>query len=188
MTIRRLESGDFLVRVDCDLRSLGEKRMFVATDADGNPKCPEGVPIIVRFGRAQKLLKGILEGTYYSRTRLRAASRLPSARFPPNFVLRCIFPRGRVDKRKFGAGLEACEDVVSLARAARRFAIASGDLPFELRSTAHVHRRETDLRQAQRPARLVADRQAHRDPLLERTAPVSRNRITNGKCKTENGK
>ena len=81
MTIRRLESGDFLVRVDCDLRSLGEKRMFVATDADGNPKCPEGVPIIVRFGRAQKLLKGILEGMYYSRTRLRAASRLPSARF-----------------------------------------------------------------------------------------------------------
>ena len=68
MTIRRLESGDFLVRVDCDLRSLGEKRMFVATDADGNPKCPEGVPIIVRFGRAQKLLKGILEGTYYSQS------------------------------------------------------------------------------------------------------------------------
>ena len=66
MTIRRLEGGDFLVKIDCDLRTIAERKMFVATDADGNPKCPEGVPMIVRLGRAQKLLKGILDGTFVS--------------------------------------------------------------------------------------------------------------------------
>ena len=64
MQIKRLVDGDILIKVDCDLRPLSERKMFVATDEKGNPQHPEMVPIIVKIGRGQKLLEGILSGTY----------------------------------------------------------------------------------------------------------------------------
>ena len=66
MRIKRLDDGDFLITVQCDLRTLTERKMFVAINPDGSPKHPEMVPIIVKLGRAYKLLDGILSGTYES--------------------------------------------------------------------------------------------------------------------------
>ena len=64
MRITRLENGEFLIHVDCDLRTIAERKMYVVTDEKGRPKTPELVPIIVRIGRGQKLLEGLLSGTY----------------------------------------------------------------------------------------------------------------------------
>lgn len=66
MTIQRLDNGDFQVKFECDLRTVADKKMFVAVDRNGHPKKPEGVPIIVRMGRGRKLLDGILSGEFES--------------------------------------------------------------------------------------------------------------------------
>ncbi|MGN0854035.1 MAG: hypothetical protein ACI4R9_00780 [Kiritimatiellia bacterium] len=64
MQIQRLDDGDFLVHMDCDLRSVHERKMFVAKDEDGNLKNPENVPIIVRLARSRKMIELLTSGTY----------------------------------------------------------------------------------------------------------------------------
>ena len=41
MQIQRLDDGDFLIHIDCDLRSVAERKMFIAKDEDGNAIVPE---------------------------------------------------------------------------------------------------------------------------------------------------
>ena len=70
MKITRLEDGDFLVHIDCDLRSLAERKRFVAVDSNGVPPHPEAVPIIVRLARARKMVEMLISGTYSCRQEL----------------------------------------------------------------------------------------------------------------------
>ena len=64
MQIQRLDDGDFLIHIDCDLRSVAERKMFIAKDEDGNLVNPENVPIIVRLARARKMIEMLSSGTY----------------------------------------------------------------------------------------------------------------------------
>lgn len=64
MRISKLDNGDFLVHIACDLRSLAERKRFVAVDAFGMPNHPEAVPIIVRIARARKMVEMLASGTY----------------------------------------------------------------------------------------------------------------------------
>lgn len=64
MQIQRLNDGDFLIHIDCDLRSVAERKMFIAKDEDGNLVNPENVPIIVRLAQARKVIEMLSSGTY----------------------------------------------------------------------------------------------------------------------------
>lgn len=64
MQIQRLDDGVFLIHIDCDLRSVAERKMFIAKDEDGNLVNPENVPIIVRLARARKMIEMLSSGTY----------------------------------------------------------------------------------------------------------------------------
>ena len=64
MQIQRLDDGDFLIHIDCDLRSVAERKIFIAKDEDGNLVNPENVPIIVRLARARKMIEMLSSGTY----------------------------------------------------------------------------------------------------------------------------
>lgn len=67
MQIQRLNDGDFLIHIDCDLRSAHERKMFVAKDENGVLRNPENVPIIVRLGRGRKIVEFLGSGTYKSK-------------------------------------------------------------------------------------------------------------------------
>lgn len=67
MKIKKMPGGDFLVHIDADLRSLAERKMFVAIGEDGAPQHPEMVPILVKLGRANKMLEMLASGTYADR-------------------------------------------------------------------------------------------------------------------------
>ena len=64
MRIKRLQDGDFLVHIDCDLRSIADRRMFVSVDKNGMPMHPELMPTIVKMGRAHKMVEMLASGTY----------------------------------------------------------------------------------------------------------------------------
>ena len=70
MQIQRLNDGDFLVHIECDLRSVHERKMFIAKDEDGNLKNPENVPIIVRLARSRKMIEMLTSGTYKNKQTL----------------------------------------------------------------------------------------------------------------------
>lgn len=67
MQIQRLIDGEFLVHIECDLRSVHERKMFIAKDEDGELRNPENVPILVRLGRARKMIKMLGSGTYHNK-------------------------------------------------------------------------------------------------------------------------
>ena len=67
MQIQRLNDGDFLVHIECDLRSVHERKMFIAKDANGMLRSPENVPIIVRLARARKMIEMLGSGTYHNK-------------------------------------------------------------------------------------------------------------------------
>lgn len=67
MRIKKLSDGDFLVHIDCDLRSIAERKMFVPVGKDGTPQRPELLPIVVKLGRAKRMVEMILKGECESR-------------------------------------------------------------------------------------------------------------------------
>jgi len=67
MQIQRLGDGDFLIHMECDLRSAHERKMFVAKDDNGMLRNPENVPLIVRLGRGRKIVEFLGSGTYKSK-------------------------------------------------------------------------------------------------------------------------
>ena len=67
MRIKKLEDGDFLVHIDCDLRSLSERKMFVPVGKDGVPQRPEILPIVVKLARARKMVEMMAKGECDSR-------------------------------------------------------------------------------------------------------------------------
>ena len=67
MQIQRLNDGDFLVHIECDLRLVHERKMFVAKDENGELRNPENVPILVRLGRGRKMIEMLGSGTYHNK-------------------------------------------------------------------------------------------------------------------------
>ena len=73
MTITRLDNGDFLIECPLDLRMLHERKSFVQVDEGGVPKNPEEIPVVVRLGRAHRMVELMLSGTYKSRQEVATA-------------------------------------------------------------------------------------------------------------------
>lgn len=67
MQIQRHNDGDFLVHIECDLRLVHERKMFVAKDENGELRNPENVPILVRLGRGWKMIEMLGSGTYHNK-------------------------------------------------------------------------------------------------------------------------
>ena len=67
MQIQRLNDGDFLVHIECDLRLVHERKMFVAKDENGELRNPESVPSLVRLGRGRKMIEMLGSGTYHNK-------------------------------------------------------------------------------------------------------------------------
>ena len=70
MKIRKLESGDFLVHMDVDLRSLAERKMYVTVGKNGVPQYPDRLPIVVRFARSRKMVEMLCKGAHKTRADL----------------------------------------------------------------------------------------------------------------------
>jgi len=80
MRITKLEDGDFLVHMECDLWSIAERKRFVSVDSYGIPQHPEGVPIIVRIARSRKMVEMLASGTYSCRSQLGEAFGMSQSR------------------------------------------------------------------------------------------------------------
>ena len=74
MQIQRLNDGDFLVHIECDLRSVHERKMFIAKDENGDLRNPENVPVLVRLGRARKMIELLGSGTYRNKKEIAAVN------------------------------------------------------------------------------------------------------------------
>ena len=89
MRIKRLENGDFHIHVDCDLRTARERKLFVKVDENGTPTHPEAMPIIVRLGRAMRMVEMLKSGTYTSQNEV--AESMAMSRSMVSRVLRTAF-------------------------------------------------------------------------------------------------
>ena len=110
MRIQRLDDGDFLVHIDCDLRTISERRLFVTVDKNGMPLHPEVMPLVVKIARAQKMLEMLMSGQFKSReeiaeslgfSRSTAAKIVSVAFLSPEIVRRVVkgtLPTNRVQK------------------------------------------------------------------------------------------
>ena len=110
MRIQRLDDGDFLVHIDCDLRTISERRLFVTVDKNGMPLHPEAMPLVVKIARAQKMLEMLMSGQFKSReeiaeslgfSRSTAAKIVSVAFLSPEIVRRVVkgtLPTNRVQK------------------------------------------------------------------------------------------
>ena len=160
MQIQRLDDGDFLIHIDCDLRSVAERKMFIAKDEDGNLVNPENVPIIVRLARARKMIEMLSSGTYRNKQEIGDMFGMSQAQV--SRLCRSVF----------------------LSRGPLRAATPClRHLPFELRSSAHRDRRETRRRHIAAPALHGGRRQAHHASPLGRATRAPGDRLK-GLCKT----
>ena len=89
MRIKRLENGDFHIHVDCDLRTARERKLFAKVDENGTPMHPEAMPIIVRLGRAMRMVEMLKSGTYTSQNEV--AESMAMSRSMVSRVLRTAF-------------------------------------------------------------------------------------------------
>lgn len=110
MRIERLDDGDFLCHLDCDLRNIAERRLFVTVDKKGMPLHPEMMPLVVKLARGQKMLSMLTSGQFKSReeladslgfSRSTAAKLVAAAFLSPEIVRRVVkgtLPSNRVQQ------------------------------------------------------------------------------------------
>ena len=70
MKIRRLNDGDFLLEIECNLRNVADRKLYVSVGKDGVPLHPEHLPILVKIGRAERMLELLASGKFMSREKL----------------------------------------------------------------------------------------------------------------------
>ena len=79
----------FHIHVDCDLRTARERKLFVKVDENRTPTHPEAMPIIVRLGRAMRMVEMLKSGTYTSQNEV--AESMAMSRSMVSRVLRTAF-------------------------------------------------------------------------------------------------